>query len=45
MRSAIAYGVVANIMLVPVRSPIKDAALKRMNLVVYIERTRTRCFA
>ncbi len=42
---AVAYGLLANIMLVPVKSPIKDAALRRRNLVNYVERIRTRYFA
>ncbi len=42
---AVAYGVLANIMLVPIASATKDAALRRTNLVDYIERIRTRYFA
>lgn len=42
---AVAYGLLANIMLVPVESPVKDAALRRTNLVDYVERIRTRYFA
>jgi glutathione S-transferase len=42
---AVAYGLLANILLVPVKSPIKDAALRRANLVDYVERIRTRYFA
>ena len=42
---AVAYGLLANIMLVPVKSPIKDAAVGRKNLVDYVERIRTRYFA
>lgn len=41
---AIAYGFLANIMNVPIVSPIKDEALKRTNLVDFLERFRTRYF-
>jgi glutathione S-transferase len=41
---AIAYGVLANIMLVPIESPVKDAALGRRNLVDFVERIRARYF-
>jgi glutathione S-transferase len=42
---AVAYGVLANIMLVPIESPVKDAGLRRRNLVNFIERIRERYFA
>ncbi len=42
---AVAYGVLANIVNVPVASPVKDAALQRRNLVDFIERVRGRYFA
>jgi len=42
---AIAYGVLANIMLVPIASPIKDAAMRRANLVDFVARIRQRYFA
>lgn len=42
---AIAYGLLPNIMSVPIASPIKDEALKRANLVSYVERIRNRYFA
>ncbi len=42
---AVAYGLLANIMLVPVSSPVKDAALRRANLVAYVERFRKRYFS
>jgi glutathione S-transferase len=42
---AVAYGVLANIMRVPIESPVKDAALRRRNLVDFIERMRERYFA
>jgi glutathione S-transferase len=42
---AIAYGLLPNIMNVPIASPIKDEALKRANLVAYVERLRNRYFA
>jgi glutathione S-transferase len=42
---ATAYGVLANIMKVPVASPIKDEALKRANLVAYIDRIQKRYFS
>jgi glutathione S-transferase len=35
---AVAYGILPNIMNVPISSPIKDAALQRRNLVRYVER-------
>lgn len=41
---AVAYGLLANIMLVPVDSPVKDAALERANLVAYVERMRQRYY-
>jgi glutathione S-transferase len=42
---AIAYSLLPNIMNVPIASPIKDEALKRANLVAYVERLRNRYFA
>ncbi len=42
---AIAYGLLPNIMNVPIASPIKEEALKRANLVDYVERVRDRYFA
>jgi glutathione S-transferase len=42
---AVAYGILANIMLVPVTSPVKDAALGRANLAAYVARMRERYFA
>lgn len=42
---AIAYGQLANIMNVPIVSPVKDAALARANLVGYLERFASRYFA
>jgi len=42
---AIAYGLLPNIMNVPIASPIKDEALRRANLVGYVERIRRRYFA
>lgn len=41
---AVAYGLLANIMLVPVESPVKNAANGRKNLVDYVERIRARYF-
>ena len=41
----IAYGILPNIMNVPIASPIKDEALKRANLVGYVERIKNRYFA
>ncbi len=42
---AVAYGMLANIMQVPLMSPIKDDALRRKNLVDYIARIQWRYFA
>jgi len=42
---AVAYGLLPNIMNVPIQSPIKDEALKRENLVGYVERFRSRYFS
>ena len=42
---AVAYGLLPNIMQVPLASPVKDAALARPNLVAYVERMRSRYFA
>jgi len=41
---AIAYGFLANIVTVPIEGPIKHAALKRPNLVDYLERIERRYF-
>jgi glutathione S-transferase len=41
---AIAYGFLANIMNVPIASPVKDYALTRENLVAFLERMRVRYF-
>jgi glutathione S-transferase len=41
---ASAYGVLANIMDVPIASPVKDEALGRANLVAYVARMRERYF-
>jgi glutathione S-transferase len=41
---AVAYGILANIMQVPIVSPVKDAALGHANLVAFIDRMRTRYF-
>ena len=41
---AIAYGILANILLVPVASPVKDEGLRRTNLVAWLERFRERTF-
>jgi glutathione S-transferase len=42
---AIAYGQLANIMLVPIASPVKDEALNRKNLAAFVDRFRTRYYA
>ncbi len=42
---AVAYGLLANIMCVPIASPVKAAAARRANLVDCIERIRARYFA
>jgi glutathione S-transferase len=41
---AVAYGILANIMLVPYVTPIKDAALGRPNLVAFLARMRDTYF-
>jgi glutathione S-transferase len=41
---AVAYGLLPNIMNVPIESPVKDAALARPNLVAYVDRMRDRHF-
>jgi len=41
---AVAYGQLANIMQVPIESPVKDEALERPNLVAYLERVKNRVF-
>lgn len=42
---AIAYGQLANIMRVPIESPVRDVALERANLAAYVERVKHRLFA
>jgi glutathione S-transferase len=42
---AVAYGLLPNVMHVPIESPIKEVALERANLVEYVERLRSRYFA
>ncbi len=42
---AIAYGLLPNVMHVPIASPVKDEALGRRNLVGYVERVTARYFA
>lgn len=42
---AVAYGILPNIMNVPISSPVKEAALKRSNLVSYVERVARQYFA
>lgn len=42
---AVAYGFLANLMEVPVASPVKDAALGRKNLVAFLARIRERYFS
>ncbi len=42
---ATAFGQLANIMLVPIASPVKDEALSRKNLVAFVDRLRTRYYA
>jgi glutathione S-transferase len=42
---AAAYGLLANILLVPIPSPAREAGLARRNLVDYLERIRGRWFA
>jgi glutathione S-transferase len=42
---AVAYGILANIMLVPIASPIKDEAMRRTNLVDFLARIRDQYFA
>lgn len=41
---AVAYGFLANMLDVPIRSPARDAGLQRPNLVDYLERIRARYF-
>lgn len=41
---AVAYGLLPNIMRVPLASPVKDAALARPNLVAYVDRMQARFF-
>jgi glutathione S-transferase len=42
---AVAYGFLANIMNVPIASPVRDEAMSHQNLVDFIERIRGRYFA
>jgi glutathione S-transferase len=42
---AIAYGQLANIVLAPIASPVKDEALNRKNLTAFLDRFRTRYYA
>jgi glutathione S-transferase len=41
---AVAYGMLANILLVPIASPVRDEGLRRTNLVDFLERFRQRYF-
>ena len=41
---AVAYGMLANILHVPIESPVRDAGLERRNLVDHLDRMRKRCF-
>ncbi len=41
---ATAYGILANIIVVPITSPVKDEALRRKNLVAFVERFRSRYY-
>jgi len=40
----LAYGLLANILLVPIESPIKETGLAMENLVPYLKRMKTRYF-
>jgi glutathione S-transferase len=42
---AVAYGQLANIMLVPIASPVKDHALSRKNLSAFLDRFRQRYYS
>lgn len=42
---ATAYGLLANVVLVPLASPVREAARERDNLVAWLERMRARYFA
>lgn len=42
---AVTYGVLANIVNVPVASPVEDAAVQRRNLVDFLKRVRGRYVA
>ena len=42
---AVAYGLLANILLVPIESPIKDAGLAQTNLVAYLDRIKALYFS
>lgn len=42
---AVAYGLLPNIMHAPIASPLRDEALKRANLVGYVDRIRLRYYA
>lgn len=41
---ATAYGILANIIVVPITSPVKDEALRRKSLVAFVERFRSRYY-
>jgi len=42
---AVAYGFLANMLKVPIASPVKDEGLRHANLVAYLDRARTRLSA
>ena len=42
---AVAYGQLPNIMCVPIDTPVKDEALRRPNLVAYVDRMKARFFS
>jgi len=39
---AIAYGLLANILKAPIESPVRDAGLKRVNLIAFIARVESK---
>ena len=41
---AVAYGLLANILVPPIASPVKYYLLKRKNVVDYVARVRTRLY-
>ena len=41
---AVAYGQLANIILAPIATPVKDEALSRKNLVAFVDRFRARYY-